>query len=98
MENKRNRSRLQQLFSLEMVISVSEAETSQGTRYRNSVTLGSFEIVSSVRSREAVSNDGTENEMEMQVWSQRKTDKTNRKKSELRKERFLSRAKSFEDR
>ena len=45
----------------------------------------SFEDVTSVRNVEVVLNDGTQNENEMQVWQQRKVDKTNREMSEIRK-------------
>ena len=49
-------------------------------------TLSNFENVSSVRDREAVLFDGTQNEIEMQVWTQRKTGTTNREMSELKRE------------
>ena len=46
-------------------------------------TLSNFVNVSSVRDREAVLVDATQNENKMQVWTQEMTYKTNRKMDEL---------------
>ena len=49
-------------------------------------TPGNFDNISSVRDREAVLIDPTQNENEMQVWTQRVTDNLNKGMAELRKE------------
>ena len=49
-------------------------------------TLSNFDNVSSVRDREAVLIDPTQNENEIQVWTQRVTNYTNQETAELRKE------------
>ena len=86
MGNKRNRRfRRGQSPSLEKDLSASEAEASQGNETMIE-TLSNFDNVSSVRSREAVLIDHTQNENEMQVWTQRVTDNTNKEMAELRKE------------
>ena len=46
-------------------------------------TLSNFEV-SSVRDEEAVRFDSTQNEKEVQVWTQRMTDKKQKEMSELR--------------
>ena len=86
MGNKRNRrSRRGQSPSLEREMSTSEIETSQGNGTVIE-TLSNFENVSSVRDDEAVLNSGTQNENEMQIWTQRISDKTNEEVANLRKE------------
>ena len=47
-------------------------------------TLSKFDNVSSVRDRETVLIDPTQNENEMQVWMQRVTNNTKREMAELR--------------
>ena len=59
-------------------LSASEAEASQGTETMIE-TLCNFDNVSSVRDKEAVLIDPTQNENEMQVWTQRVTDNTIKK-------------------
>ena len=78
MGNKRNRrSRRGQLPSLERELSTSEIETSQGNETVIE-TLSNFENVSSVRDEEIALNSGTQNENEMQIWTRRISDKTNK--------------------
>ena len=48
--------------------------------------LSNFENVSSVRDEEIALDSGTQNENEMQIWTQRITDKTNKEVTNLRKE------------
>ena len=48
--------------------------------------LSNFENVSSVRDNEAVLDSRTQNENEMQIWTQRISDKTNKEVANLRKE------------
>ena len=86
MGNKRNRrSRRGQSPSLERELSTSEIETSQGNETVIE-TLSNFENVSSVRDEEIALDSGTQNENEMQIWTQRKSDKTNKEVANLRKE------------
>ena len=67
MGNKRDRrSRRAQSPSYERQTNASTAEVSQGNEYEIE-TLSSFESVRSARNREAVLNDGSKNENEMQV-------------------------------
>ena len=49
-------------------------------------TLSNFENASSVRDEETALDSGTQNENEMQIWTQRILDKTNKKEANLRKE------------
>ena len=70
MGKKRNRSsRRGQSPSLERDLSPSEAEASQGNEIVIE-TLNNFDNVSSVRHREAVLIDPTQNENDMKVWTQ----------------------------
>ena len=86
MGNKRNRrSRRGQSPSLERELSASEIETSQGNETVIE-TLSNFENVSSVRDEEIALDSGTQNENEIQIWTQRITDKTNKEVTNLRKE------------
>ena len=86
MGNKRNRrSRRGQSPSLERELSASEIETSQGNETVIE-TLSNFENVSSVRDEEIALDSGTQNENQMQIWTQRITDKTNKEVTNLRKE------------
>ena len=86
MGNRKNRrSRLIQSPSLEKELSASEIETSQGNETVIE-TLSNFENVSSVRDEEVTLDSGTQNENEMQIWTQRITDKTNKEVTNLRKE------------
>ena len=86
MGNKRNRrSRRGQSSSLERELSTSEIETSQGNETVIE-TLSNFENVSSVRDEEIALDSGTQNENEMQIWTQRISDKTNKEVANLRKE------------
>ena len=86
MGNKRNRrSRRGQSPSLERELSTSEIETSQGNETVIE-TLSNFENVSSVRDEEIALDSGTQNENEMQIWTQRISDKTNKEVANLRKE------------
>ena len=86
MGNKRNRrSRRGQSPSLERELSTSEIETTQGN-VTVIETLSNFENVSSVRDEEIALDSGTQNENEMQFWTQRITDKTNKEVTNLRKE------------
>ena len=62
-----------------------EAEASQGIDSLIE-TLGTFDYFSSVRNREAALFDTTQNEKEMQVWTQRVIYNTNREMAELRNE------------
>ena len=66
-------------------MSTSEIETSQGNETVIE-TLSNFENVSSVRDEETALDSGTQNENEMQIWTQRITDKTNKEVTNLRKE------------
>ena len=86
MGNKRNRrSRRIQSPSLERQLSASEIETSQGNEI-NIETLSNFETVSSVRDEETTLVSGSRNENEMQVWTQKVSDKISKEVSDLRKE------------
>ena len=86
MAKKRNRrSTRRQSPSLEKYLRASEAEASQGNETMIE-TLRNFDNSRSVRGREAVLNDSTHNEIEMQVWTQKVTDKTNKEMAELKKE------------
>ena len=86
MGNKRNRrSRRGQSPSLERELSASEIETSQGNETVIE-TLGNFENVGSVRNEEIALDSGTQNENEMQIRTQRISDKTNKEVANLRKE------------
>ena len=86
MGNKRNRrSRRGQSPSLERELSASEVETSQGNETVIEF-LSNFENISSVRDEETALDSGTQNENEMQIWTQRITDKTNKEVTNLRKE------------
>ena len=86
MGNRKNRrSRRIQSPSLERELSASEIETSQGNETVIE-TLSNFENVSSVRDEEIALDSGTQNENEMQIWTQRITDKTNKEVTNLRKE------------
>ena len=86
MGNKRNRrSRRAQSPSLERDLSASEVGTSQGNQTIIE-TRSTFENVSSVREGETALVSGSQNEDEIQVWTQRITDKTNKEVSDLRKE------------
>ena len=49
-------------------------------------TLIKFENVSSVKDEEIALDSGTQNENEMQIWTQRISDKTNKEVANLRKE------------
>ena len=62
-----------------------KGETSQGNGTVIE-TLSNFENVSSVRDEEIALDSGTQNENEMQIWTQRITDKTNKEVTNLRKE------------
>ena len=64
-------------------LSASEPKASQGNETMIE-TLSSYDNVSSLRDREAVLVDPTQNEYEMQIWTQIVTDNTNNKKSKLR--------------
>ena len=66
-------------------MSTSEIETSQGNETVIE-TLSNFENVSSVRDGEIALDSGTQYENEMQIWTQRKSDKTNKEVANLRKE------------
>ena len=66
-------------------MSTSEIETSQGNETVIE-TLINFENVSSVRDEEIALDSGTQNEIEMQIWTQRISDKTNKEVANLRKE------------
>ena len=86
MGNKRNwRSRRGQSPSLERELSASEIEPSQGNETVIEI-LSNFENVSSVRDEEIALDGGTQNENELQIWTQRITDKTNKEVTNLRKE------------
>ena len=86
MENKRNRtSRRGNSPSLERDLSASEAEAPQGIETMIE-TLSNFDNVGSVRDKGAVLIDPTQNEAEIQVWTQRVTDNLNKDLAELRKE------------
>ena len=86
MGNERNRrSRRAQSPSLERDLSASEVGTSQDNE--NIIeNLSNFENVNTVREGETALVRGSQNEDEIQVWTQRITDMTNRKVSDLRKE------------
>ena len=85
MRNKRNRRSGQaQSPSLEKELSTSEVETSLGNKTVIE-TLRNFENVSSVREGETAFASGSQNEDEIQVWTQRITEKTNEEVSDLRK-------------
>ena len=66
-------------------MSTSEIETSQGNETVIE-TLSNFGNVSSFRNDGAVLVSGTQNENEMQIWTQRISDKTNKEVANLRKE------------
>ena len=86
MGNKRNRrSRHAQSPSVERDLSASEVETSQGNE-TTIETLSNFKNVGSVRKGETVLASGSQNEDEIQVWTQRITEKTNKELPDLRKE------------
>ena len=86
MGNKRNRRfRRGQSPSLEREMSTSKIETSQ-VNETVIETLSNFENVSSVRDGEIALDSGTQNENEMQIWTQRLSDKTNNEVAKLRKE------------
>ena len=86
MGNKRNRrSSRGQSPSLERELSTSKMETSQSNETVVEI-LSNFENVSSVRDNEAVLDSRTQNENEMQIWTQRISDKTNKEVANLRKE------------
>ena len=86
MGNRKNRrSRRIQSPSLDRELSASEIETSQGNETVIE-TLSNFVNVSSVRDEEITLDSGTQNENEMQIWTQRITDKTNKEVTNLRKE------------
>ena len=86
MGNKRNRrSRRGQSPSLERELSTSEIETSLGNETVIE-TLSNFENVSSVSDEEKSLDSGTQNENEMQIWTQRISIKTNKEVANLRKE------------
>ena len=85
MGNKRNRNLDVGNHHHFREIRAPEAEASQGIETLIE-TLGNFDYVSSVRSREAALIDTTQKENEMQVWTQRVTDNTNRELAELRNE------------
>ena len=85
MGNKRYRkSRGGQSPSLERELSTSEIETSQGNETVIE-TLNNFENVSSVRDEEIALDSGRQNENEIQIWTQRISDKTNKEVANLRK-------------
>ena len=69
----------------ERELSTSEIETSQGNEIVIE-TLSNFENVSSIRDEEIALDSGTQNENEMQIWTQRISDKTNKEVANLRKE------------
>ena len=84
--NKRTRrSRRGQLPSLDRELSTSEIETSQGIETVIE-TLSNFENVSLVRDDGAVLDSGTQNENEMQIWTQRISDKAIEEVANLGKE------------
>ena len=83
--NRNRRSRRGQSPLIERELSTSEIETSQGNETVIE-TLGNFENVSSVRDEELALYSGTQNENEMQIWTQRISDKTNKEVANLRKE------------
>ena len=86
MGNKRNRrSRRGQSPSLERELSTFENETSQGNETVFE-TLSNFENVSSVRDEEIALDSGTQNENEMQIWTQIMSDKENKEVANLRKD------------
>ena len=66
-------------------LSTSEVETSQGNEI-GIETLSNFENVSSVREGETAFASGSQNDDEIQIWTQKITEKTNREVSDLRKE------------
>ena len=78
--NRNRRSRRGQWPSFEREISDSEAEASRSIETMTE-TLSNFDNVSSVRNREAVLIDTTQNENEMQVWTQRVTDNKEKKRT-----------------
>ena len=86
MGNKRNRRpRQAQSPSLERDLSTSDFETSQG--YETTIeTLGTFENVDSVKEGQTAIVSGSQKEFELQVWSQKITEKTNKEVSDLMKE------------
>ena len=84
--NKRNkRSRQAQSPSLGRELSASEVGTSQGNETIIE-TLSNFENVSSVREEGPALASGSQNEDEIQVRTQRMTEKTNKEVSDLRRE------------
>ena len=66
-------------------MSTSEIETSQGNETVIEI-LSNFENVSSVRDEEIALDSGTQNENEMQIWTQSISDKTNKEVASLRNE------------
>ena len=86
MGKKRNRrSKRGQSPSLERELSTSEIETSQGNETIIEI-LSNFENGSSIRNEEIALDSGTQGENEMQIWTQRISDKTNKEEANLRKE------------
>ena len=84
--SKRNRrSRRGQSPSLEIELSTSEIETSKGNETVIE-TLSNFENVTSTRNEEIALDSGTQNGNEMQICTQRISDKTNEEVANLRKE------------
>ena len=75
--------------SFEREISASEAEVSQSNETMIE-TVSKFDNVSSVRCRETVCFDATQNDNEMQMWTQKMEIKTNIEKSEMRNKRRKS--------
>ena len=84
MGNKRNRRpRQAQSPSLERDLSASEIETSQGNE-TTIETLINFEILGSIREGETALVSGSQNQDEMQVWTQRITERKQIKKYQTR--------------
>ena len=84
--NKRNRRPKQsQSPSLERDLSASEVETSEGNE-KTIDSLSNFENVRSVSEGETALVGGSQNEDEMQEWTQKITEKTIKEVSDLRKE------------
>ena len=65
-------------------MSTSEIETSQGNE--TIIETLDFEKVSSVKDEETALTSGSQNENEMQIWTQRISDKTNKEVADIRKE------------
>ena len=66
-------------------MSLSEIDKSQGNETVIE-TLSNFENVSSVRDEKIALDSGTQYENEMQIWTQRISDKANKEVANLRKE------------